>query len=151
MTQYDPNRPNRPRIDPDADLARDRSQRSAHPEEPVVMTGAEARQAREGRPVLYVLIAGLVLALAAWALVEMYPRGGSTTADAPATTEQASPGPQTTGSTPGAASGAIPGQAQQPGSPPDVGGIPIAPDSATQGVRTAPPTGNTPPTFDSAR
>lgn len=106
-----------------------------------------ARQGPEGRPVLYVLIAGLVLALVAWALAELYPRGGSTTADAPASIEQAAPGPQTTGSTPGSLSG----RSQQSGGPPDIGGIPAAPGSATEGARTAPPTGNTPPASDSAR
>lgn len=141
MTQYDPKRPVNPETDPRRDPLRDPAMDAQ------TISETEARQGGKGRPVLYVLIGGLVLALVAWALAEMYPRGGSTTADAPATIEQATPDPQTTGSTPGAGSADV----QQPAGPSDIGGIPIAPDSASEGVRTAPTTGNTPPAFDSAR
>ena len=40
--------------------------------EPVVMDGTHARQGYAGRPVLVVLIAGLVLAMIVWAFVEFY-------------------------------------------------------------------------------
>lgn len=134
MTQYDPKRPVNPQTDPRRDPFRDPAMDARS------MSETSARQGGKGRPVLYVLIGGLVLALIAWAVAEMYPRGASTTADAPATIEQAAPGPQTTGSTPGAVQ-----------RPPDFGSIPAAPNSATDGVRTAPPVGNTPPASDSAR
>ena len=134
MTQYDPKRPVNPQNDPRRDPFRDPAMDAR------TMSETSARQGGKGRPVLYVLIGGLVLALIAWALAEMYPGGGSTTADAPASIEQATPGPQTTGSTPGAVQ-----------RPPDFGGSPAAPNSATEGAHTAPPIGNTPPASDSAR
>lgn len=87
MTHHDPNRPHtdpaaRPGYQPGASPADD----PLNPPEPVihdaapVRSGAEARQARPGLPVLYVLLGGLVLALIAWAAVELYPRGGPQTA-----------------------------------------------------------------------
>lgn len=50
----------------------------------VRITPEQARQGREGRPVLYVLIAGLALTLLAWVGVEHYPRSASRTASIPA-------------------------------------------------------------------
>lgn len=43
--------------------------RPASTEEPDILTPQEARQGRLGIPVLYVLIVGLTLAFAAWAIV----------------------------------------------------------------------------------
>ncbi|MFN3889575.1 MAG: hypothetical protein ACK4MV_04185 [Beijerinckiaceae bacterium] len=139
MTHYDPNRPADPRDLPGAR----RSDDPLNPPEPVVhdaapvRSGGEARQAPPGRPVLYVLIAGLVLALIAWAAVELYPRGGNTIADVKTQ--------DVTGSTPR-----------------EAGGIPISPPegspegSASQG-QTAPgapgrgQVSGPSPTSDSAR
>ncbi|HEY8584238.1 MAG TPA: hypothetical protein VIL49_14880 [Capillimicrobium sp.] len=97
MTQYDPNR-------------RDPTLRADQPE---VLSPGEARQAPQGKPVLYVLIAGLVLALFAWAAVEMYPRGSSQTASYPpgrsettGSVPSTSPTPAPTPSSPNATSGA---------------------------------------------
>jgi hypothetical protein len=43
-----------------------------HTETPVQMTTNEARQGTTGRPVLYVLLTGLVLAMVVWAASEMW-------------------------------------------------------------------------------
>jgi hypothetical protein len=145
MTHYDPNRPI---IDPEHDPRRDPFRDPAMDAETV--SASEARQGPEGRPVLYVLIGGLVLALIAWAAAEMYPRGGSTTATAPANIEQARPGdPQATGSVP--STGKNPGSGFGGARSPDLGGVPAAPNAAPEGAGAAPPVGNTPPAFDSAR
>ena len=146
MTHYDPNRPP---DDPNLPGAR-RSDDPLNPplptDEPVihdaapVRSGSEARQAPPGTPVLYVLIAGLVLALIAWAAVELYPRGG----------------PQTAG--PGPGEPAITGTTRQS----TAGGIPLSPPKgspeggSTQGQTSpaAPGAGRTSapsPTSDSAR
>lgn len=67
--------------------------RSADPnaQRRVRATPVQARQGREGRPVLYVLIAGLALALLAWAAVELYPRGTSRTASGTGPAERVAP------------------------------------------------------------
>lgn len=95
MTHFDPNRP--------AGDARNGSRPQAgaqgpdhgvNPPEPTihdaapVRSGGQARQAPLGRPVLLVLIAGLILAMIVWAAVEFFPSdsarvtasGGSSTA-----------------------------------------------------------------------
>jgi hypothetical protein len=41
-------------------------------EQPVTLTATEARQGRWGRPVLYVLVCGIVLAMIAWWAAEYY-------------------------------------------------------------------------------
>lgn len=41
-------------------------------DEPVVLTPTEARQGMLGRPVLYVLVIGLLLAMLAWAAAEFW-------------------------------------------------------------------------------
>ncbi len=38
---------------------------------PDVLTPTEARQARPGRPVLYVLVASLILVMVAWGVMEL--------------------------------------------------------------------------------
>lgn len=55
----------------------------------VKISGVEARQGLLGRPVLMVLIGGLVLALAAWAGAEMF--GESTDNDAATQVEETAP------------------------------------------------------------
>jgi hypothetical protein len=52
-------------------------------EEPVTLTATEARQGRWGKPVFYVLVCGLILAMVAWWGAEYYG-----TAIAPANTDQ---------------------------------------------------------------
>lgn len=126
MTHYDPNRPDPyrdPRDLPGARRSDDPLNPPLNPPEPVIhdsapiLTESEARQAPKGRPVLMVLLAGLVLALVAWGVAELYPRGGNRLADTNAGE------PRTTGTT------------QQP----TAGGIPLSPPkgspegSATQG------------------
>ena len=145
MTHYDPNRPFiDPQLDPRRDPLRDPAIDAA------TVSATDARQGPEGRPGLYVLIGGLVLALIAWAAAELYPHGGSTSATAPANIEQASPGdPQATGSVP--ANGKNPGSSFGGARAPDVEGMRPAPNAASEGARTAPPTGNSPPASDSAR
>ncbi len=111
MTHIDPNRPgtsaqNAARPDSGAGA-------SAHgvtPPESVshdaapVRSGKEARQGHPGRPVLYVLVAGLVLAMLAWAAAELLTGGASRFTN--------SPNPSTTGTA-----------NQQP----TAGGIPLSP------------------------
>lgn len=58
-----------------------------------VATPTEARQARKGLPVLYVLVGGLALALIAWAGVEMYRPEPAPLAPATDTTAPATPAP----------------------------------------------------------
>jgi hypothetical protein len=85
MTHHDPNRP--PGDPRDLPGVRRTDDPLNVPGEPVVhdaapvISGGESRQAPRGRPVLYVLVAGLALALLAWAAVELYPRGGANVAD----------------------------------------------------------------------
>lgn len=55
----------------------------------VRLTGVEARQGLLGRPVLMVLIAGLILAAVAWAGAEMF--GEATDNDAVTQTQQVAP------------------------------------------------------------
>jgi hypothetical protein len=141
MTHYDPKRP---AIDPEHDPRRDPFRDPAMDAETV--SASDARQGPEGRPVLYVLIAGLVLALIAWAAAEMYPRGGSTTATAP---NSSSGVPETTGSVP--ATGKNPGSGFGGARAPNIGGVPAAPNAAPEGAGAAPPVGNAPPASDSAR
>jgi hypothetical protein len=85
MTDFDPNRRPDPRLRP---------------------TPTQARQGPMGRPVFYVLIAALALALLAWAGMEFYPRGASRTAEGTGPGERIAPtapaDPQSTGSTPAA-------------------------------------------------
>lgn len=95
MTHHDPRRPNDPTNAPEPVV---------HDAAPV-RSGKQARQAPPGRPVLYVLIAGLILAVVAWAAVGLYPRG-ETTAQAPSA--------DVTGSTPSS-----------------VGGIPLSPPAGS--------------------
>ena len=71
MTHHDPNRPHHGRVDPVTGRPAGTDPFAPLPGDEPVVSGAEARQAPPGRPVLYVLIAGLVLALIAWAAVEM--------------------------------------------------------------------------------
>ena len=133
MTHYDPNRP---LIDPEHDPRRDPFRDPALDAETV--SASDARQGPEGRPVLYVLIGGLVLALIAWAAAEMYPHGGATTATAPANIEQAIPGdPQSTGSVP--AAGKNPGSSFGGARAPDSGSAPAAPNMAPEGMGAPPP------------
>lgn len=105
MTQYDPN--------------------GHRADDKEILTPGEARQAPQGRPVLYVLVAGLVLALVAWAAVELYPRGTSQTALNP----PGRPSAETTGT--------------------------VTPNPPAASPRTgdtmAPPAGQTPTTSDSTR
>ncbi len=140
MTHHDPHRPaNAPR-----DIAaRHSSADPANVPEPVIhdaapiRSGDEARQARQGRPVLYVLLAGLLLALVAWGVAELYPRGGNTVADVQSR--------DVTGSTPRTAGG-IP-LSPPPGSP--EGGATsgqTAPGAPGRGSTSAPS-----PSSDSAR
>ncbi len=146
MTHYDPKRPPDDASLPGARRSDDPLNPPLPSGEPVihdaapVRSGGEARQAPPGRPVLYVLIAGLVLALIAWAAVELYPSGG----------------PQTAG--PGPGEPATTGTTRQP----TAGGIPLSPpkgspagdpsqgqtsaDSPGRGQTSAPS-----PTSDSAR
>jgi len=142
MTHYDPNRPDAHRDPRDLPGAR-RSDDPLNPPSPVihdsapVMTEGEARQAPKGRPVLMVLLAGLVLALVAWAVAELYPRGGEPVARAPST--------EATGSTPGRA-GNIP-LTPPAGSPEgNPGAGQTGPDAPGRGQTSAPS-----PTSDSAR
>lgn len=56
----------------------------------------KARQGKEGRPVLYVLVAALVLAMGAWAIAELYGEkiDGASRDQVPATTSApAAPAP----------------------------------------------------------
>ncbi len=63
-------------------------------EHPVELTATEARQGSRGRPVLVVLVAGLLLAMVAWAAAEFFgmaiapanDTGGGDTISAPAST-----------------------------------------------------------------
>ena len=136
MTNYDPNRPGR-----DLPGAR-RSDDPLNPPEPVVhdaapvLTEGEARQARPGRPVLYVLIAGLVLALIAWAAAELYPRGGTPVAKVPSQ--------DVTGSTPSAGGVPLSPPAGSPEGNPSQGQT--GPDSEGRGQ-----TSGASPSSDSAR
>ena len=140
MTHHDPRRPD---VNANSVPGARRSDDLSNAPDPVihdaapVRSGGEARQAPPGRPVLYVLVAGLVLALVAWAAVELYPRGDATTAR--------SPSADVTGTTPSSA-----------------GGIPItppagSPEGSASSGQTAPGTpgrGQTSapsPTSDSAR
>ena len=147
MTHYDPNRP-------DADLSglpgARRSDDPLNPPyeagEPVihdsapVRTGDEARQAGQGRPVLYVLIATLVLALIAWAGVEFYPRGGPQTAGP-------GPGePVTTGTTRAPNAGGIPLSPPRNAPAGNPGQGQTSPDSPGRAQSSAPA-----PASDSAR
>ncbi|MDB5571600.1 MAG: hypothetical protein JWN93_2783 [Hyphomicrobiales bacterium] len=136
MTQYDPNDPDRLRTDAN----RIHPRPIGDPEDEVVLTDREARQGREGRPVLFVLIAGLVLALIAWAAAEFYPRGG------PQTATTAGPG-RADGLSRSDTTGTVPGRT------PSAGGVPISPPATGSAAptTTAPATGNTPPASDSAR
>lgn len=59
-----------------------------HPERPVTLTPTEARQGVLGRPVLYVLVVGLLLAMLAWAAAEFW--GMSIDTQTPADTTQTS-------------------------------------------------------------
>ena len=58
----------------------------------------KARQGKEGRPVLYVLIAALVLAMVAWAAAELYGENidGASRDQVPATSAPATQAPATT-------------------------------------------------------
>jgi hypothetical protein len=140
MTHHDPHRP--------ANVPRDlpgerRSDDPLNPPEPVIhdaapiRAGSDARQAPRGRPVLYVLIAGLVLALVAWGVAELYPRGGNTVADVRTR--------DVTGSTPRTAGG-IP--LSPPADSPEGSGLSgqTAPGAPGRGSTSAPS-----PTSDSAR
>lgn len=140
MTHHDPNRPVRDPRDPPGPLREDDPFNSPQPEihdaAPVLSEG-EARQGPSGRPVLYVLVAGLVLALIAWAAVEFYPRAEPTTAQ---TQSQ-----DATGSTPRDANG-IP-LSPPPGSPEgDASQGQTAPGAPGRGQTSAPS-----PSSDSAR
>lgn len=55
---------------PDGYFRSSRAERSS--EEPVTLSATEARQGRRGRPVLYVLVVGLILAAIAWWAAEYY-------------------------------------------------------------------------------
>lgn len=136
MTHHDPRR-----HDPGAPMAND----PANPREPVihdaapVRSGAEARQAPPGRPVLYVLIAGIFLALIAWVAAELYPQAPQVAA--PASTE-----PRTTGTTQAPNAGGIP-LSPPAGSPEgSASSGQTSPDAAGRGQTSAPS-----PTSDSAR
>lgn len=59
-----------------------------HLEKQVTETAKEARQGLLGRPMLFVLLGGLLLALAAWGLVELY---GENIDRDPVTSGQATP------------------------------------------------------------
>lgn len=143
MTHYDPNRPGADPHDPPGARRPERPNAPFNPSEPVihdaapVITGEEARQGPRGRAVLAILVASLVLALIAWAAVELYPRATPTTAQ---TQSQ-----DVTGSTPSTAGG-IP-LSPPPGSP--EGGASqgqTAPDAPGAGRSSAPS-----PSSDSAR
>ncbi|MCV9996995.1 hypothetical protein OE766_01885 [Pararhizobium sp. YC-54] len=72
----------------------------ADTEKTVVLSGVQARQGLLGRPVLMVLICGLVLALVAWAGAEIF--GESTDNDAATKVEEKLPAPNSdTSSKPG--------------------------------------------------
>ena len=105
---------NTPR-DPDQTSTRGTSRPGAAPEQPI--TGTEARQGNTGRPVLMVLIAGLVLAAIAWGGAEWWgestappaeqtatpPAGDNTPVNptsAPAANPAAEPVPSTSGANP---------------------------------------------------
>ena len=81
----------------------------------------QARQGREGRPVLYVLIAGLALALLAWAAVELYPRGTSRTASGTGPAERVAPveppGAERTASIPAPLGAQAPARSESPPAP----------------------------------
>ncbi len=104
-----------------------------------VRSGSQARQATPGRPVLYVLIAGIVLALVAWVAVGLYPSAPQVAA--PASTE-----PRITGTTRAPNAGGIP--LSPPAGSPEGGASSgqTSPDAAGRGRTSAPS-----PTSDSAR
>jgi hypothetical protein len=154
MTNHDPNRPASPR--PDAPRPGDAGRhgqpveparpaadtvRPVRADQPERVSGSEARQGPPGRPVLYVLIAALVLAVLAWAALEFYPRGGPQTAG-PA------PGERVTTETAPGTTGGLPDRGQ-----PTAGNIPLSapPGSPEAATHQAPPTGSSAPTSDSAR
>ncbi|MBX9761116.1 MAG: hypothetical protein K2Y29_20230 [Beijerinckiaceae bacterium] len=146
MTHYDPNRPHTESSLPGARRSDDPLNPPYETGEPVihdaapVRTGDEARQAYQGRTGLYVLIAALVLALIAWAGVELYPRGGPQTAGP-------GPGdPATTATTRQPNAGGIPlsPPANAPAGNPGQGQT--SPDSQGRGQTSAPS-----PSSDSAR
>lgn len=108
MTNYDPKRPPADaRKGPRAGAGSTPPNRTGEPvihDAAPVRSGGQARQASRGRPVLYVLIAGLVLAMIAWATAEFSTGGSSRLSD---TGE-----PRTTGTT---------------NRQPTAGGIPLSP------------------------
>ncbi|TCT40222.1 hypothetical protein [Martelella mediterranea] len=52
-----------------------------HRKESPDLSSTEARQSERGRPILYLLIAGLVLALLTWTATEMFTPEAATTGD----------------------------------------------------------------------
>jgi cytoskeletal protein RodZ len=87
------------------------------PSAPVMETGTEARQGRSGRPVLIVLICGLVLAAVAWGAAEWW--------------GEATDGPAENTATPPAGVPATQSQSPSNSTPPDTGGNTAPTDRTT--------------------
>jgi hypothetical protein len=102
------------RIDPDR-VRNGTHTTSVAPEQP--MSATEARQGRSGRPVLMVLIAGLVLALLAWGGAEWWGETTAPPAERTATPPAGDNTPATSNAAPSANPAAVPPAASTANNP----------------------------------